>query len=72
MIAAIISVLIGIFPGFMMQFVDRVTPDRVAVSMPQYNPAGAPPFVPAAGGHGEKKVENGAPAPGNSEPPAGH
>jgi hypothetical protein len=52
MIAAIISVLIGIFPGFMMKFVDRVTPDNVAVAMPQYNPAGAPKFIPSVDTHG--------------------
>ena len=52
MIAAIISIFIGIFPGFMMKFVDRVTPDNVAVSMPQYNPAGAPKFIPSVNTHG--------------------
>jgi multicomponent Na+:H+ antiporter subunit D len=52
MIAAIISIVIGIFPGFMMKFVDRVTPDNVAVAMPQYNPAGAPKFIPSVKAHG--------------------
>ena len=52
MIAAIISIVIGIFPGFMMKFVDRVTPDNVAVAMPQYNPAGAPKFIPSVNTHG--------------------
>jgi multicomponent Na+:H+ antiporter subunit D len=52
MIAAIISVLIGIFPGFMMNFVDRVTPDNIAVAMPQYDPAGAPAVIPPVRGHG--------------------
>jgi hypothetical protein len=61
MVAAIISVLIGIFPGFMMKFVDMVTPDNVAVAMPQYNPAGAPAYVPPAEGHGAPSVEHGAP-----------
>ena len=53
MIAAIISVLIGIFPGFMMKFVNRVTPDNVAVAMPHYDPAGAPLVAPRVrGSHG--------------------
>jgi len=79
MVAAIISVLIGIFPGFMMKFVDLVTPDNVAVAMPQYNPAGAPPFIPATGGHETPAVEHGAPAvehgvpeADHGKPPAGH
>ena len=62
MVAAIISVLIGIFPGFMMNFVDLVTPDKVAVAMPQYNPAGAPAFIPSVKGHGAPVGEHGAPA----------
>jgi hypothetical protein len=61
MVAAIISILIGIFPGFMMKFVDRVTPDTVAVAMPQYKPEGAPPFIPAVKGHGAED-SHGAPA----------
>ena len=80
MIAAIISVLIGIFPGFMMNFVDRVTPDNVAVAMPHYDPAGAPPFIPSVKGHGEAAEGHGAPAvehetptvPHGESPPAGH
>jgi hypothetical protein len=36
----------------MMKFVDRVTPDNVAVAMPQYNPAGAPKFIPSVKAHG--------------------
>jgi len=62
MVAAIISVLIGIFPGFMMNFVDLVTPDKVAVAMPQYNPAGAPAFIPSVKDHGAPVGEHGAPA----------
>jgi hypothetical protein len=61
MVAAIISVLIGIFPGFMMNFVDLVTPDKVAVAMPQYNPAGAPAFIPSVKGHGAPEGEHEAP-----------
>jgi hypothetical protein len=63
MIAAIISVLIGIFPGFMMKFVDRVTPANVAVAMPQYKPEGAP-LIPlrVRGEHGESGGEHGEPA----------
>jgi len=58
MVAAIISILIGIFPGFMMNFVDRVTPSNVAVAMPQYNPAGAPPVAPRVRGHGAMEGEH--------------
>jgi hypothetical protein len=29
-----------------------VTPDNVAVAMPQYDPAGAPKFIPAVDTHG--------------------
>jgi hypothetical protein len=65
MIAAIISVLIGIFPGFMMNFVDRVTPDNVAVAMPQYDPAGAPKFVPAVDTHHGNSDSHGAAAEGH-------
>jgi NADH:ubiquinone oxidoreductase subunit 5 (subunit L)/multisubunit Na+/H+ antiporter MnhA subunit len=72
MIAAIISVLIGIFPGFMMNFVDRVTPDNVAVAMPQYNPEGAPPFVPSAKGHGAAAAEHEAPDAENGAPAVEH
>jgi multicomponent Na+:H+ antiporter subunit D len=46
MIAAIISVLIGIFPDFMMGFVDLVTSDNLAVAMPPYDPAGAHVVAP--------------------------
>ena len=84
MIAAIISVLIGIFPGFMMKFVDRVTPDNVAVAMPQYNPAGAPKFIPSVDTHGAPDAHgapvdsHGAPVDSHEapvethKPPAGH
>jgi len=76
MIAAIISVLIGIFPGFMMNFVDRVTPDNVAVAMPQYKPEGAPLVPPrvrgehgeAAEGHGEAADSHGTPAETHQAP----
>jgi hypothetical protein len=74
MIAAIISVYIGIFPGFMMKFVDRVTPDDVVVAMPQYKPEGAPPFVPKvkshgeADTHGEPDEDHGAPAENHGQP----
>jgi multicomponent Na+:H+ antiporter subunit D len=72
MVAAIISVLIGIFPGFMMQFVDRVTPDNVAVAMPQYKPEGAPAFVPSVKAHGAPaENHDGAPAETHGAP-AGH
>ncbi len=57
MIAAIISVLIGIFPDFMMGFVDMITPDNMHAAMPPYDPAGAPVFTPTVTPHG---------------PPAGH
>jgi formate hydrogenlyase subunit 3/multisubunit Na+/H+ antiporter MnhD subunit len=57
MIAAIISVLVGIFPDFMMGFVEMVTPDNMHTAMPAYDPAGAPVFTPTAAPHG---------------PPAGH
>jgi NADH:ubiquinone oxidoreductase subunit 5 (subunit L)/multisubunit Na+/H+ antiporter MnhA subunit len=77
MVAAIISVLIGIFPGFMMNFVDLVTPDKVAVAMPQYNPAGAPAFIPSVKGgtsaaeqHGTPAAVHGAPEADHGEPPA--
>ena len=63
MIAAIISVLIGNFPGFMMHFVERVTPANVAVAMPQYKPEGAPLVAPRVrGDHGESAESHGAPA----------
>jgi len=63
MVAAIISVLIGIFPGFMMKFVDMVTPDNVAVAMPQYNPEGAPPYIPTVETHGAPAAHGKAAAP---------
>jgi len=71
MIAAIISVRIGIFPGFMMKFVDRVTPDNVAVAMPQYNPAGAPKFIPSVDTHGAPEA-HGVPADTHGEPVETH
>jgi multicomponent Na+:H+ antiporter subunit D len=61
MIAAIISVLIGIFPGFMMNFVDMVSPNTTAVAMPQYNPAGLPPAPPRVRGHHIESGEHGGP-----------
>jgi multicomponent Na+:H+ antiporter subunit D len=67
MVAAIISVFIGIFPGFMMKFVNIVTPDNVAVAMPQYVPEGAPPFVPAVDTHGAPDG-HGAPVDSHGEP----
>jgi hypothetical protein len=70
MVAAIISVLIGIFPGFMMNFVDLVTPDKVAVAMPQYNPAGAPAFIPSVKDHGAPVGDHGAPALEHGTPAA--
>ena len=72
MIAAIISVLIGIFPGFMMNFVDRVTPDNVAVSMPQYNPAGAPLVTPPVKVHGEPLESHGAAVESHGNPEESH
>jgi hypothetical protein len=57
MIAAIISVLVGIFPDFMMGFVDMITPDNMHAAMPAYDPAGAPAIAPTVAPHG---------------PPAGH
>ena len=73
MIAAIISVLIGIFPGFMMNFVDMVTPDNVAVAMPQYNPAGAPMVAPRVRGeHGESAESHGIPAETHGVPVETH
>src|SRR6056300_1170655 len=68
MIAAIISVLIGIFPGFMMKFVDRVTPDNVAVAMPHYDPAGAPKFIPAVDTHGVPVDSHGKPVDTHEAP----
>jgi hypothetical protein len=61
MIAAIISVLIGIFPGFMMNFVDMVSPNTAAVAMPQYKPAGLPPAPPRVRGHHIESGEHGGP-----------
>ena len=71
MVAAIISVLIGIFPGFMMKFVNIVTPDNVAVAMPQYVPEGAPPFVPAVDTHGAPDG-HGAPVDSHEAPVDNH
>ena len=71
MVAAIISVYIGIFPGFMMQFVNRVTPDNVAVAMPKYVPEGAPKFIPAKKGHGEEDA-HGAPSDSHEAPADSH
>jgi multicomponent Na+:H+ antiporter subunit D len=68
MIAAIISVLIGIFPGFMMKFVDKVTPDNVAVAMPQYVPEGAPKFIPAVDTHGAPADTHGVPVDSHGKP----
>jgi len=72
MIAAIISVLIGIFPGFMMNFVDRVTPDNVAVAMPHYDPAGAPKFVPSVDTHGAPADSHEAPVDSHGAPADSH
>jgi multicomponent Na+:H+ antiporter subunit D len=72
MIAAIISVFIGIFPGFMMKFVDRVTPDNVAVAMPQYNPAGAPKFIPSVETHGAPVETHGEAAETRGEAAESH
>ena len=72
MIAAIISVLIGIFPGFMMNFDDMVGSKNVAVAMPHYNPAGAPLVVPRTRGHGESGELHGEQEGLHGEPAAPH